>query len=125
MSHCYRSSGAAEPIRTKSSLKADGDDTRIYDHITSMLTLIECGRFDAVLAHLGFVLLARDQYTRPGRGGGRPCTSSGPYRPKRELAGGILYEFANHTACFMYPTPNAGTSNARSPSEQVVNLAIR
>ena len=33
-------------------------------------------------------------------------------KPKRELAGGFLYEFANHTACFMYPTPNAWTSTA-------------
>jgi predicted enzyme related to lactoylglutathione lyase len=26
--------------------------------------------------------------------------------------GGVIYEFGNHTACFMYPTPNAGTSQA-------------
>lgn len=32
--------------------------------------------------------------------------------PKQEIAGGLVYEFANGTACFMYPTPNAGTSKA-------------
>ena len=26
--------------------------------------------------------------------------------------GGVIYEFDDHTACFMYPTPNAGTSRA-------------
>ena len=26
--------------------------------------------------------------------------------------GGVIYEFGSHTACFMYPTPNAGTSQA-------------
>jgi predicted enzyme related to lactoylglutathione lyase len=33
-------------------------------------------------------------------------------RPARETAGGVVYEFANGTACFLYPTPNAGTSRA-------------
>jgi predicted enzyme related to lactoylglutathione lyase len=32
--------------------------------------------------------------------------------PKQELAGGVTYEFAGGTACFLYPTPNAGTSRA-------------
>jgi predicted enzyme related to lactoylglutathione lyase len=32
--------------------------------------------------------------------------------PAREVAGGVTYEFENGTACFMYPTPNAGTSKA-------------
>ena len=32
--------------------------------------------------------------------------------PKMETAGGVVYEFADHTACFLYPTPNAGTSMA-------------
>jgi predicted enzyme related to lactoylglutathione lyase len=31
---------------------------------------------------------------------------------KEERAGGVVYEFANGTACFLYPTPNAGTSRA-------------
>src|SRR5690348_18452559 len=30
----------------------------------------------------------------------------------REIAGGVHYDFGNGTACFMYPTPNAGTSRA-------------
>ena len=34
------------------------------------------------------------------------------FRPKQETAGGVLYEFGEHTACFLYPTPNAGTSKA-------------
>ena len=33
-------------------------------------------------------------------------------RPKQEIAGGIVYEFGKGTACFLYPTPNAGTSRA-------------
>lgn len=31
---------------------------------------------------------------------------------KQETAGGVVYEFGAHTACFLYPTPNAGTSQA-------------
>ena len=34
------------------------------------------------------------------------------FKPKREVAGGVVYEFAGATACFLYPTPNAGTSRA-------------
>jgi catechol 2,3-dioxygenase-like lactoylglutathione lyase family enzyme len=34
------------------------------------------------------------------------------FKPKREIAGGVVYEFGEHTACFLYPTPNAGTSQA-------------
>jgi catechol 2,3-dioxygenase-like lactoylglutathione lyase family enzyme len=30
----------------------------------------------------------------------------------REGAGGVFYEFAGGTGCFLYPTPNAGTSAA-------------
>lgn len=33
-------------------------------------------------------------------------------KPKEERAGGVVYEFGDHTACFMYATPNAGTSAA-------------
>jgi len=33
-------------------------------------------------------------------------------RPKAESNGGVVYEFAGGTACFLYPTPNAGTSQA-------------
>ena len=34
------------------------------------------------------------------------------FKPSREIAGGVAYDFSDHTACFMYPTPNAGTSRA-------------
>lgn len=33
-------------------------------------------------------------------------------RPKGDYDGGVVYEFAKGTACFLYPTPNAGTSQA-------------
>ena len=33
-------------------------------------------------------------------------------RPKEETNGGVVYEFAGGTACFLYPTPHAGTSQA-------------
>jgi hypothetical protein len=32
------------------------------------------------------------------------------FRPKEELAGGVVYECAEGTACFLYAMPNAGTS---------------
>ncbi|HSI57002.1 MAG TPA: VOC family protein [Ideonella sp.] len=32
--------------------------------------------------------------------------------PAQETAGGVVYRFAGQTACFLYPTPNAGTSLA-------------
>ena len=32
--------------------------------------------------------------------------------PKEETNGGVVYEFGRGTACFLYPTPNAGTSKA-------------
>ena len=34
------------------------------------------------------------------------------FKPKQESNGGVVYEFARGTACFLYPTPNAGTSKA-------------
>jgi predicted enzyme related to lactoylglutathione lyase len=34
------------------------------------------------------------------------------FAPKSEVAGGVVYESAGGTACFLYPTPNAGTSAA-------------
>jgi catechol 2,3-dioxygenase-like lactoylglutathione lyase family enzyme len=52
------------------------------------------------------------------------------FRPRREEAGGVVYEFGSGTACFLYPTPNAGarararrsgwstTSTARWPSSE-------
>ena len=33
-------------------------------------------------------------------------------KPKALIAGGVAYEFGEHTAAFLYPTPNAGTSQA-------------
>jgi catechol 2,3-dioxygenase-like lactoylglutathione lyase family enzyme len=33
-------------------------------------------------------------------------------KPAEELNGGVVYEFGDHTACFLYPTENAGTSRA-------------
>jgi catechol 2,3-dioxygenase-like lactoylglutathione lyase family enzyme len=40
-------------------------------------------------------------------------------KPGEELAGGVTYEFAKSTACFLYPTPNAGTSKASQAFWQV------
>jgi catechol 2,3-dioxygenase-like lactoylglutathione lyase family enzyme len=41
------------------------------------------------------------------------------FRPKQEVAGGVVYEFGEKTACFLYPTPNAGTSLASQAFWQV------
>jgi catechol 2,3-dioxygenase-like lactoylglutathione lyase family enzyme len=34
------------------------------------------------------------------------------FKPGQETDGGVVYEFGRGTACFLYPTPNAGTSQA-------------
>lgn len=34
------------------------------------------------------------------------------FKPKQETPGGVVYEFGDKTGCFLYPTPNAGTSRA-------------
>ena len=34
------------------------------------------------------------------------------FKPKQEINGGVAYEFGGGTACFLYLTPNAGTSQA-------------
>ena len=34
------------------------------------------------------------------------------FKPKMEINGGVVYEFAKGTACFLYASPNAGTSKA-------------
>jgi len=34
------------------------------------------------------------------------------FRPSAEIAGGVAYDFANGTGCFLYPTANAGTNRA-------------
>lgn len=41
------------------------------------------------------------------------------FRPKQEIAGGVVYEFGDKTACFLYPTPHAGTSRASQAFWQV------
>jgi catechol 2,3-dioxygenase-like lactoylglutathione lyase family enzyme len=43
-------------------------------------------------------------------------------RPKQEVAGGVIYEFGEKTACFLYPTPNAGTSQASQAFWQVADV---
>ena len=43
-------------------------------------------------------------------------------RPHSEEAGGVTYKFANGTACFLYPTPNAGTSKASQAFWQVEDV---
>ncbi len=42
--------------------------------------------------------------------------------PKEEKLGGVVYEFAANTACFMYPTPNAGSSRASQAYWQVEDV---
>jgi catechol 2,3-dioxygenase-like lactoylglutathione lyase family enzyme len=44
------------------------------------------------------------------------------FRPKEELAGGVVYECGEGTACFLYPTPNAGTSKASQAFWQVADV---
>src|SRR5215475_2521617 len=44
------------------------------------------------------------------------------FKPKEVTAGGIVYEFAHGTACFLYPTPNAGTSKASQAFWQVDDI---
>jgi catechol 2,3-dioxygenase-like lactoylglutathione lyase family enzyme len=44
------------------------------------------------------------------------------FKPKQEVAGGVVYEFGERTACFMYPTPNAGTSLASQAFWQVEDV---
>lgn len=44
------------------------------------------------------------------------------FMPARETAGGVIYEFASGTSCFLYPTPNAGTSKASQAFWQVDDL---
>jgi predicted enzyme related to lactoylglutathione lyase len=41
------------------------------------------------------------------------------FKAKEEFAGGVIYEFGGGTGCFLYPTPNAGTSKASQAFWQV------
>jgi len=43
-------------------------------------------------------------------------------KPAEERAGGVVYQFGEHTACFMYPTPNAGTSKASQAFWEVEDI---
>jgi predicted enzyme related to lactoylglutathione lyase len=43
-------------------------------------------------------------------------------KPKQEVAGGVVYEFGQGTGCFLYPTPNAGTSKASQAFWQVEDI---
>ncbi len=44
------------------------------------------------------------------------------FKPKEVTAGGVIYEFGQDTACFLYPTPNAGTSKASQAFWQVKDI---
>lgn len=44
------------------------------------------------------------------------------FEPKHEQAGGVVYQFGRNTACFLYPTPNAGTSRASQAFWQVEDV---
>ena len=44
------------------------------------------------------------------------------FTPAREVAGGVTYECEEGTACFLYPTPNAGTSKASQAFWEVADL---
>jgi predicted enzyme related to lactoylglutathione lyase len=44
------------------------------------------------------------------------------FKPKEVTAVGVIYEFARQTACFLYPTPNAGTSQASQAFWQVDDI---
>ena len=41
------------------------------------------------------------------------------FKPKEEVSDGVIYDFADGTSCFLYPTPNAGTSQASQAFWQV------
>ena len=43
-------------------------------------------------------------------------------KPKQEIAGGVVYEFGDRTACFLYPTPNAGSSRASQAFWRVADI---
>jgi catechol 2,3-dioxygenase-like lactoylglutathione lyase family enzyme len=45
------------------------------------------------------------------------------WKPTEERAAGIIYRFADHTACFMYKTPYGGTSQASQAFWEVPDIA--
>src|SRR5262249_8193872 len=44
------------------------------------------------------------------------------FKPMEVTAGGVVYKFANGTACFLYATPNAGTSHASQAFWQIEDI---
>jgi predicted enzyme related to lactoylglutathione lyase len=44
------------------------------------------------------------------------------FKPAQELAGGVVYQCGQGTACFLYPTANAGTSKASQAFWQVTDI---
>ena len=44
------------------------------------------------------------------------------FKPKMETAGGVVYHCAGGTSCFLYPTPNAGTSQASQAFWEVADI---
>jgi predicted enzyme related to lactoylglutathione lyase len=44
------------------------------------------------------------------------------FQPSEDVAGGVIYKFANGTACFLYPTGNAGTNRASQAFWQVEDV---
>ena len=44
------------------------------------------------------------------------------FKPGREIGGGVVYECGDHTAAFLYLTPNAGTSRASQAFWQVEDI---
>ena len=44
------------------------------------------------------------------------------FKPGEEIAGGVVYKFADHTSAFLYPTQNAGTSKASQAFWQVEDV---
>lgn len=44
------------------------------------------------------------------------------FKAGQQVADGVVYEFGKGTACFLYPTPNAGTSHASQAFWQVEDI---
>ena len=44
------------------------------------------------------------------------------FKAGKEIAGGVVYQFGDHTAASLYPTPNAGTSQASQAFWQVKDV---
>ena len=44
------------------------------------------------------------------------------FKAGKEIAGGVVYQFGQNTAAFLYPTPNAGASKASQAFWQVADV---